>query len=66
MFFCRIDATKCDHAVVVLTEHDLTCQPVFIIQNTPEGLEFLTGPAGFDCARSSTRGTSLGSVCVRK
>jgi transposase len=41
MFYCGIDVAKQKHAVVVLNDHGQTHQPVFTIQNTREGLEFL-------------------------
>jgi transposase len=41
MFYCGIDVAKRKHAVVVLDDHGQTHQPVFTIQNTREGLDFL-------------------------
>ena len=41
MFYCGIDVAKRKHAVVVLNEHGQIYQPVFTIQNTREGMEFL-------------------------
>ena len=41
MFYCGIDVAKRKHAVVVLNDHGQTHQPVFTIQNTREGLDFL-------------------------
>jgi hypothetical protein len=41
MYYYGIDVAKRKHAVVVLNDHGQTHQPVFTIQNTREGLEFL-------------------------
>lgn len=41
MFYCGIDVAKRKHAVVVLNDHGQTHRPVFTIQNTRDGLEFL-------------------------
>lgn len=41
MFYCGIDVAKRKHAVVVLNDHGQTHRPVFTIENTHEGLEFL-------------------------
>jgi hypothetical protein len=41
MYYCGIDVAKRKHAVVVLNDHGQTHRPVFAIQNTREGLEFL-------------------------
>lgn len=41
MFYCGIDVAKRKHAVVVLDDHGQTYRPVFTIENTREGLDFL-------------------------
>jgi transposase len=41
MFYCGIDVAKRKHAVVVLNDNGQTHRPVFTIQNTREGMEFL-------------------------
>lgn len=41
MFYCGIDVAKRKHAIVVLDEKGRVYQPVFTIQNTREGLDFL-------------------------
>jgi transposase len=41
MFYCGIDVAKRKHAVVVLDDHGQTHRPVFTIQNTRDGLDFL-------------------------
>lgn len=41
MFYCGIDVAKHKHAVVVLDDHGQTHRPVFTIENTREGLDFL-------------------------
>jgi transposase len=41
MFYCGIDVAKRKHAVVVLNDHGQTHRPVFTIENTHDGLEFL-------------------------
>jgi transposase len=41
MFYCGIDVAKRKHAVVVLNEHGQVHQPVFTVENTRAGMEFL-------------------------
>ena len=41
MFYCEIDVAKRKHAVVVLDDHGQIHRPVFTIENTRDGLEFL-------------------------
>ena len=41
MFYCGIDVAKRKHAVVVLDEHGQIHRPVFSIENTQAGMEFL-------------------------
>jgi transposase len=46
MFYCRIDVAKRKHVVVVLDDRGQTHRPVFSIENTREGLEFLVEALG--------------------
>jgi transposase len=46
MFYCGIDVAKRKHAVVVLEDHGQTHRPVFTIENTRDGLEFLLEALG--------------------
>lgn len=46
MFYCGIDVAKRKHAVVVLNDHGQIHKPVFTIQNTIEGMEFLVEALG--------------------
>jgi len=41
MFYCGIDVAKRKHAVVMLNERGQTHKPVFTIENTHAGMEFL-------------------------
>ena len=46
MFYCGIDVAKRKHAVVVLDDRGQTHRPVFTIENTRAGMEFLVEALG--------------------
>jgi hypothetical protein len=41
MFYCGIDVAKHKHAVVILDERGRVHKPVFTIENTQAGMQFL-------------------------